>query len=108
MDDGGGEDGAGEDAVAGFLAGVDLGQGDVDGGVVGELGAPDAVEGVAAQAVLGGVEGVQVPVVAVVGEALRGDLALAVLAGLVFLVSYGISNGWISEEVRVIGTNKPL
>lgn len=29
--------------------------------------------------------------------------AIAVLAGLVFLVSYGISNGWISEEVRVIG-----
>ncbi|MBN8868688.1 MAG: DUF2339 domain-containing protein [Solirubrobacterales bacterium] len=29
--------------------------------------------------------------------------AIAVLAGLVFLVSYGISNGWISEQVRVIG-----
>lgn len=29
--------------------------------------------------------------------------AVAVLAGLVFLVSYGISNGWISEEARVIG-----
>ena len=29
--------------------------------------------------------------------------AIAVLAGLIFLVSYGISNGWISEEVRVLG-----
>jgi uncharacterized membrane protein len=29
--------------------------------------------------------------------------ATAVLAGLVFLVSYGISNGWISEQVRVVG-----
>ncbi len=29
--------------------------------------------------------------------------AAAVLVGLVFLVSYGISNGWISESVRVIG-----
>lgn len=29
--------------------------------------------------------------------------AAAVLVGLVFLVSYGISNGWISENVRVIG-----
>lgn len=29
--------------------------------------------------------------------------AIAVLIGLVFLVSYGISNGWISESVRVVG-----
>ncbi len=29
--------------------------------------------------------------------------AIAVVAGLVFLVSYGISNGWISESLRVIG-----
>ncbi|HTU13794.1 MAG TPA: DUF2339 domain-containing protein [Solirubrobacterales bacterium] len=29
--------------------------------------------------------------------------AIAVLIGLVFLVSYGISNGWISESLRVTG-----
>ena len=46
---GGGGDGAGEDAVAGFLVGVELGAGDVDGGLVAEFGFVDAVEGEAAE-----------------------------------------------------------
>ena len=56
-----GGDGAGEDAVACFLVGVELGAGDVDGGLVAEFGFVDAVEGEAAQGRLLWVPGVEGP-----------------------------------------------
>ena len=78
---GGGRDGAGEDAVAGFLVGVELGAGDVDGGLGAEFGFVDAVEGEAAQGRLSWVPSVEAPVVFVVDQALWGHLALAFLLG---------------------------
>lgn len=71
VEDGGVRFAAGEDAVAGLLVGVEVGGGEFEGGLGGEFGLADAVEGEAAEALGGGLVGVEVPVVAVVGEALR-------------------------------------
>ncbi len=43
MEDGGGDGGAGEDAVAGFLVGLQLLDGEFQGGLVDEFGLADAV-----------------------------------------------------------------
>ena len=63
--------GAGEDAVAGLLARIELVGGQVDGCLGQQFRVGDAIEGEAAQAGAWRVPGVQVPVVAVVDQPLR-------------------------------------
>src|SRR5690606_14321264 len=72
---------AGEDAVAAAEVPVQLGLVDVDGGLLQAARARDAVDREAAQALALVVPGIQVPVVAVVGDALRRYRALRGLVG---------------------------
>src|SRR5690606_18858935 len=62
---------AGEDAVAAPQVAVELGLVDVDGGVVEAARARDPVDREAAQALALVVPGVEIPVVPVMGDALR-------------------------------------
>lgn len=71
---------AGEDAVAGTQLAVELVFGDVKGGSVGNGCLLDGVEGKAAEGIALVAPGVEVPVIAVVDEALRGNLAAGALA----------------------------
>ena len=90
-----GDDGAGEDAVAGFLVGVELCAGNVDGGFGAELGLLDAVQREAAQGGLFWVPGVEVPVVFVVDQALRGDHARAFLPDRAGTVRGSRTQSWL-------------
>src|SRR5690606_32192520 len=72
---------AGEDPVAGGELAVQLFLRDVGGALVEGPGGGDAVHREAAQAVALVVPGIQVPVVAIVGQPLRGDLAAGALVG---------------------------
>ena len=95
VDDGGGGDGAGEDAVASFLVGIEFCGGDVDGSFGAEFGFVDAVQRKGAQGRLGWVPGVEVPVVAVVDQALRGDQALAFLLDRAGTVRGSRTQSWL-------------
>ncbi len=66
---------AGEDAVAGGEMSVEFGIGKIGGGLVEDMGRLDVFDGKAAQGVALVAPGVEIPVVAVVDEALGGDFA---------------------------------
>ena len=77
---------AGEDAVAGAQHRVQFGLGHVDGGALDDAHPLDGVHAEAAQRLAPVAVGVQVPVVAVVHQALGRNLTLAALAGAPALV----------------------
>lgn len=72
--------GAGKDAVAGAECGIEFGFGNIKRRAVGGFYGLDGVDRKAAQFVAQVAPGVEVPVVAVVGQALRRDFALAGVA----------------------------
>lgn len=84
--DGGGDGQAGEDAVGAGEFSVEGGFGDGFGWLAERRGCADAFDGKAAQAFFVVAPGVQIPVVAVVGEALRGDFAAAGFVALAVVV----------------------